>query len=51
MSDPLPDVQSQTWTLPADLEGAVKAEIRVHLGKDVAAGLETLRRSVEQALV
>src|SRR5438034_10600992 len=24
--------------------------LRVHLGKDVAAGLETLRRSVEQAL-
>jgi transaldolase/glucose-6-phosphate isomerase len=28
MSDPLQNVQSQTWTLPADLEAAVKAEIR-----------------------
>jgi transaldolase/glucose-6-phosphate isomerase len=28
MSDPLRDVQSQTWTLPADLEAAVKAEIQ-----------------------
>jgi transaldolase/glucose-6-phosphate isomerase len=27
MSDPRQDVQSQTWTLPADLEAAVKAEI------------------------
>src|SRR5438445_10690 len=27
MSDPPQDVQSQTWTLPADLEAAVKAEI------------------------
>jgi transaldolase / glucose-6-phosphate isomerase len=28
MSNPLPDVQSQTWTLPADLDAAVKAEIQ-----------------------
>ncbi len=28
MTDPLGDVQSQTWTLPADLEAAVKGEIQ-----------------------
>jgi len=28
MSDPPQDVQSQTWTLPADLEAAVKGEIQ-----------------------
>ena len=28
MTDPLGGVQSQTWTLPTDLEVAVKAEIQ-----------------------